>query len=207
MVAKSLPVFLAFFAFFCEDRFVSTASHPLLAAAETIDRAGDLKQAKDLLLRASKDEALAVEAGKYLEQIDQRRAKADDCIRDLNVAIKSNIWPNRANKLHFQLAVCQELKGDEEAAMRSYDRSIELRSTLPVAFVRRGLLKEAQGDREGALQDLKAGSADYLPGRLILGLFYWRHGTIELARAEARYLLERRPEYARLLTGIIEEKL
>jgi len=207
MVVRVPVALLVLFLTSCEDRFVSTAADPLIAAAETIDRAGDLEHARALLRKASQREVTAAEATAYLAQIEERKSKADDCLRDLGAAIKSNIWPNRANKLYFQLAVCQELKGEHTAAMTAYNKSIELRSTLPVAFVRRGLLKEMQGDLDGALVDLKAGAANYLPGRLVLGLFYYRRGQPDQVRPEIEYLKEHRPEYGRILADLIEGKI
>jgi hypothetical protein len=86
-----------------------------------------------------------------------------------------------------------------------YDRSIELKDSLPIVFVRRGLLKEHLGRAKEAEQDLQGASTDYLPGQLNLALFLIRRGRHAEALALAEKLKNERPEYSALIIELSEK--
>ena len=199
---------------------------PLVTAAHILDSAGDLPRAEALLGKAE-SEATAIlkaagntppesalqqrhAAAVYLRLIDARRKKAAGCIQDINTELNNPMETRGRNRRLFRLGFCQELIGNEAAALQAYDRSIDLKPRVPVVYLHRGLLRERRGNVEGARADFaKALSIDPdYPSALLLGaLFAHRHNDPKAARDLSKRAAEIRKPYAELLDSVLNGRL
>ena len=82
----------------------------------------------------------------YFEREDYYSAEAD---------FQSAAALTPSVEAYFNIAVSQEKINNIKAAMRSYDKAIELDEKFALSWFNRGLLKIQQGDYKGAIADFK----------------------------------------------------
>ena len=92
-----------------------------MIVAENLDQAGDLYHAVEYLKLAEKEEDASVSAKKYLEQIEERKGKAEKCIQDAQYSIDTSYLTRYHFRDYFQMGVCHELLGSNELAMEKYN--------------------------------------------------------------------------------------
>ncbi|MDH5656833.1 MAG: hypothetical protein OEZ34_13050 [Spirochaetia bacterium] len=173
-----------------------------LIVARNLDQAGDFFHASEYLMKAMKENDAKESAESYLENINKRKEKASDCVKDARFNLDTSFLTRYHFRDYFQMGYCYELLGDERNALESYNHSIQLNQKHAMTYTYRGLLHEKSGRIQEAEKDLRLAvqkEGGHLSPRFHLGMFFIRNRKIEFVEEQAAALEESRPIYTKIL--------
>ncbi|MBF0276298.1 MAG: hypothetical protein HQM13_00845 [SAR324 cluster bacterium] len=177
---------------------------------ESLDQAGDLFHALKALPRALNDPQSRQAALKFQNAIVQRKAKAPSALHQLDQEIMGTERRYKVPRLIFSKGVIADLEQNDQEALHWYQKAIEMKPGMSIGYVHQALVYE----RLGAL----AKAAESFQKALVLDknapLSHFHHGLFwarstdqqEKALAEADFLEEIRPVYAKIIRDTLEQK-
>ena len=176
---------------------------------ETLDQTGDLFHALEELPRALNDPQSHAAALQFQAALEQRKAQSAAALRGLNDEIDGTERKYKIPKLTFLKGTIADLWQDDQQALRWYQKAIEMKPKMSIAYVRQGLVYERMGQIELAQQSFQNAlklSKEAPLSHFHYGLFLARSTKRKSeALAEADYLEKVRPLYARIIREKAEQ--
>lgn len=175
---------------------------------ESLDQAGDLHHALEALPRALNDPQSREQALNFQAAIALRKQKAPSALYELEQEIMGTERKYKIPRLTFSKGVIADLHQDDELALYWYQKAIELKPTMSIAYVQQGLVFE----RMGRLDEAHASFQKALDlnetaplSRFHYGLFLARStDQRDQALEQATFLEDARPIYAKIIREALQ---